>query len=192
MRALPLSCAVMLLAAAGCSRRVEAPAEPRRSAIEVSAPGGELTLVLAASERGYALADRTGRRIGDVVIERDALRVLDPDGGVLSSVERRGDGFALRDHSGAVVLEAEATAAGHALSRPGGAAFGSRDPSGLVVGGHRIFALLSGAYAQVLRDGDSVLEVRGLVDNSAASFLALSELPFPERVALMLWMSERA
>lgn len=181
----------LLLLGLGCPKPSPAPPPAARSDIEVMAPGGELTLVLDVSEGGYALLDRAGSRIGDVLVEKDAVRVLDPYGAPLAVVERRGDGFALQDGSGALVLNAEASAQGFALARGSGAPFGTRGPEGLVLDGHRVFAVANGEYVQVLLDGSTVLEVRGDVDGGAAAFLALAELPFPERVALMVWVNER-
>ncbi len=184
-----------LLGAGGCKepREAAAPdvvsARHTREPIDVMAPGGERTLRLEVEPGGYNLKDRAGWSIGRAIMGDSSVRVTDRTGTTLITVARTAAGFTLDDGSGTPLLGTLGDD-GIELTR-GGERLGLLTEHTLELPDRTLFVIDNGAYIQVAREDQALLEVRGPVGDGAA-FLAWTELSFPERLSLMLFFSELA
>lgn len=181
------------LAALGCTKPTKPPPSEGvpavlRDPIDVMTPGGERTLLLKADADGYTLVDRAGWSIGRAIVEERSLRVTDRDGATLVTLSRTPAGFVVDSGGSGPHLEGQLTDEGLALKR-GGELVGAFTRRTLNLGARTLLVIDNDAYVQVLDEEGAVLEVRGPVGDGAA-YLAWKELPFPERIALMLFTAE--
>lgn len=185
--------AVALAAFAACQRprapepAPEAKPSPAREPIDVMAPGGERTLRLEVEPDGYTFVDVAGWPVGRALVDERSVRVTDRQGATVVTVSRTAAGFSLDDGSG-VALEGTEGDEGLELSR-GGARIGLLGRHALLLPDRTLFVASNAGYVQVVREGAPLLEVRGPVGD-AAVYLAWTELPFPERLALMVFSTE--
>lgn len=160
---------------------------PARQPIDVMAPGGERTLRLEADESGYTLVDAAGWAIGRAFVDKSTVRLTDRQGSTVVTVSRTPEGFLLDDGSGGRLVGTEGDE-GLELARDG-IRVGLLAHHALALRDRTLFVASNADYVQVVREGTTLLEVRGPVGD-AAVYLAWTELRFPERLALMLFSTE--
>ena len=190
---------VLALVAAGCGSSNEAPPAPTsqqsqgsRAAFTVDDGNGATWAAATPSGDAYRL-EANGTGAGKIAIESDRVKIKDAAGNTTAKVKAKDYGFKIYEDDETEVMKAKRKGSGFKIQSAEGTPLGELATKGAggELNGEQVQVQDENGVRIVLRGGNRVGSVSGTsVSEKAASFLALTELPMPQRVAAMIYVQE--
>jgi hypothetical protein len=161
-----------------------------RRGFEISVPGGSQQLRVVPAPSGYRLESKGGDARGRIKVQPDRVKVQDSGGSVQAKVKAKEYGFKVYGAGEDAVLKAKRRGSGFAFKRSDGTELGRWESGQGAFSGAKVEVVERGGQRVVRRGGEEVAIVGTAVRADAAGLLALTELSFEQRLAILVFCLE--
>ena len=172
------------------SAAVSPAARMARGTFEVDSGDGESQVRLVPVADGYRVTTQRGRVGGRIKVERGRVKFQDASGATSAKVKAKDFGYKVYDATDAEVLKAKRRGDGYLWKTGQDADLGRWERGEGMVSGQEVRVEVRAGRTEVLRGGKPVGSVSISLPPRAAVLLALTELPFEQRLAGLVYELE--